>query len=280
MNFANIVIFSYNRACQLDALLRSLQKNIPKLQTCSTSVIWKADNKEFEDAYIKVGKKFPDIKMVAEKPGEFKQQTLECIDANISMTMFLVDDIIFKAPVLFGKDNHFGELLSESNNRYLCVSLRLDRNIRQCYATNSPQKVPISVPVWDWKRSEGDWGYPMSLDGNVYATNYIRKIVRSLEFQNPNQLEAKLDGFARTNAMFVPETMVCYEDGSRLLNVPANRVQNTFQNRFEDSHDPKTLNDLYMSGKVIDISDMSEVKNTSCHWPLEYVFVEEVNANR
>lgn len=276
MNFANIVIFSYNRACQLDALLRSLQNNIPQLRSCNTSVIWKADNKEFEDAYTKVSKKFPDIKMIAEKPGEFKQQTLDGIDENKTYTLFLVDDIIFKAPVNFGSNKLFGNL---DNRNYLCVSLRLDRNIKHCYATNTPQKVPMTVPVWDWKRSEGDWGYPMSLDGNVYATSYIRKIVRSLEFQNPNQLEAKLDGFARANAMFVAGTMLCYEDGSRLLNVPANRVQNTFQNRSENSHDPKTLNDLYMSGKVIDISGMSEVKNTSCHWPLEYVFVEEVNAN-
>lgn len=272
MNFANIVIYSYNRAMQLDALLRSLENNVKPLQHCNVSVVWKADEGGFVEGYEKVKTRFPSIKMVQEKPGEFKQQTLECIDENKTYTLFLVDDIIFKKPVHFGSNKLFGEL---DNRRYLCVSLRLDRNIRQCYATNSPQKVPISVPVWDWKRSEGDWGYPMSLDGNVYITNYIRKIVRSLEFGNPNQLEAKLDGFARANATFVPDTMLCYEDGSRLLNVPANRVQSTFQNRFEDSHDPKTLNDLYMSGKVIDISSVSEIKNTSCHWPLEYEFIDK-----
>jgi hypothetical protein len=43
----------------------------------------------------------------------------------------------------------------------------------------------------------------------------------------------------------VPTMAICYSGGSKLLNIPANRVQNLYQNRTENSFDQKMLNDKF-----------------------------------
>lgn len=270
----NILIFSKNRSMQLEALLRSMKKNLSEFDSSNISVIWKAD-KGYASGYTKVKNLYPSVNFIMEKSGEFKQQTLECMSESNTeiLTMFLVDDIIFKLPFSF-MDKPFTDMQYLSNHKYLCVSLRLDPSITHCYATNKSQQPPSTLPVWNWKEHQGDWGYPMSLDGNVYMTSFIKKIVRSLEFSNPNDLEAKLDNFARTNSQIMHYAMLCY-DRSKLLNVPANRVQHVYQNRSEESFDTKTLNDLFCKeNKVIDIRDFAGINNRSCHHPMTYTFVE------
>ena len=267
----NIVIFSKDRACQLDALLRSLKSNFAEYDDSYVSVIWKG-SRGFKGAYTKIKDKFPEVNMIAED--NFKQQTIGAIDEVQKHTMFLVDDIMFKHP-FSESDGHF-ELLGERNEA-LCVSLRLDKRINRCYATDEEQSVPdlSFLPTWNWKCETGDWGYPMSLDGNVYKTRVIKKMVRATDFNNPNNFESALDLYVKQHDNS-PSVMICYTENSRLFNVPANRVQDSVQNRHEDSHDPKALNDLfYKDHKVIDISSLSEVENTSCHWPFEYGFTKE-----
>lgn len=270
----NIVIFSKNRSCQLDALLRSLKKNFAEYDTSFVSVIWKG-NRGFKGGYTKIKNKFPEVNMISED--NFKQQTIGCIDELQTHTMFLVDDILFKMPFSEADDQVKSLSLLNLN---LCVSLRLDKNTTYCYAGSHNQQVPISgtekVPMWDWSNAEGDWGYPMSLDGNIYLTKLIKKIVRTTDFSNPNELESKLDMFARQNTAHLPRKMTCYADRSRLFNVPANRVQDVFENRVEDSYTVEDLNKkFYKEGMVIDISYLDGVRNNACHYPFKYEFVEE-----
>lgn len=259
---------------QLDALLRSLKKNFAEYDSSNVSVIWKGD-KGFKGGYTKIKNKFPEVNMISED--NFKQQTLGCIDEVQPYTMFLVDDILFKMP-FSEQDREFKSL--GFNNMSLCVSLRLDKNISVCYATNKPQRVPQvsdKMPLWKWTDyPEGDWGYPMSLDGNVYETKVIKKIIRGLEFSHPNDLESKMHMYAMANVSILPKHMTCYYERSRLFNVPANRVQDVAKNRVENSYDVVDLNNKYMKEKlVIDISELDAVSNNSCHHPFEYTFIEE-----
>lgn len=272
----NIVIYSKNRAAQLDALLRSLKKNFVEYDSSCISVIWVGD-RGFKGGYTKIKNKFPEVNMISEDNFNFKQQTIGAIDEEQAYTMFLVDDILFKMP-FSEQDTHFSSL--SFLNMSLCVSLRLDKNTSFCYATNKPQRVPQvseSLSIWKWSDfPEGDWGYPMSLDGNVFLTKTIKKIIRGLEFNHPNELEAKMHEFAKFNIAILPKNMTCYYDRSRLFNVPANRVQDVVKNRVENSYDVVDLNNKYMKEKlVIDISELDAVKNNSCHHPFEYTFIEE-----
>lgn len=274
----NIVIYSKDRACQLDALLRSLKKNFKEYSDSNVSVIYATSHVSHDLAYDELFRFHPEVRSVWEDPREessFKLCTLNALDSKQAFTMFLVDDILFKHP-FSETDDQLVRLIMDK--KVLCTSLRLDKNISHCYATNSSQKVP-QEETWNWRLAEGDWGYPMSLDGNVYKTSVISKIVRSLKFDHPNVMEGVMASYASVE-QFLPPKMTCYYEASRLLNVPANRVQEVAKNRVEDSYTAQELKLKFLNREIIDISGLDKVQNTSCHWPLTLSFVKDTrNAN-
>ena len=64
-------------------------------------------------------------------------------------------------------------------------SLRLHPGIQRFFMGAS---VPSTVPhfedknmlKWDWAGKHGDWGFPMSVDGNVYRSLELKELVRPL----------------------------------------------------------------------------------------------------
>ena len=51
---------------------------------------------------------------------------------------------------------------------------------------------PPPATTWHWMGMEGDWGYPMSLDGHIFRTAEIAPLLEHLDYRNPNVLEAAL----------------------------------------------------------------------------------------
>lgn len=269
----NIVIFSYNRACQLEALLRSLETHYLDFDSAYVSVLYKADN-GFSQGYELLKQLHPAVNFVEERPEFFYMQTFSLVKKTHDKTMFLVDDIVFRRPFA----NEDSTIKAIELEDFIAASLRLDRDISFCYAANKSQNVPLTHPFneWNWVADgQYDWGYPMSLDGNVFKTKFIRQVLNDIgAYNNPNQLEAKLDGHIKRSPTIIQTKplMSCYSDGARLLNVPANKVQNQFNNRFEDSISVEELERKFVNGERIDISGFSSIQNNSCHYPLTYTF--------
>jgi hypothetical protein len=206
----------------------------------------------------------------------FKKDVLESVYSSDPLTMFLVDDIIFKAP--FSTSDKEVELV-KNNKEILALSLRLDQNITHCYATNQPSTVPSFVKgnIWKWPGAEGDWGYPFSVDGNIYRTDFILPKLQLYGYNNPNELEAMLNS---NNASLValgtsgkPEYMACYSKGSKLVNIPANRVQNAFQNRHANSMSAEELNTRFINGEHISLDTVGNIQNTTVHAEIPYIWV-------
>jgi hypothetical protein len=187
--------------------------------------------------------------------------------------MFLVDDIIFKSDFSLN-DSIFGVL--KNNNAMVAISLRLHRAATYCYATDSNMTVPTFVRdvkdegvVWKWPGCQGDWGYGFSLDGNVYNTRFIKEVCHNLDFHNPNELESRLN---MPRVGLTPIYMSCYDGISKLLNVPANRVQHVFNNRHEGGDTVEELNQKFLSGKRISLTNITGITNISVHYPIDYIF--------
>jgi hypothetical protein len=58
-----------------------------------------------------------------------------------------------------------------------------------------------------------------------------------------------------------------------MINVPANRVQSTFLNRYENSYSEKDLNKMFMEGKRISLNNVLDLDTNSVHYPLNYEFM-------
>ena len=267
MEKLNAVIFSKDRACQLDLLLRSIERYVQGGDQIRFSILYTATTPEFDQGYERVRKFFPAMSFHDERmePGDFKRQILRFADPRIPCIMFLVDDDLFKNPFSVA-DQPFRTF--ERDREQLCLSLRLGKHIRYCYSMDLPTSPPrfASDWDWDWKGLDGDWGYPMSLDGHIFRTTDLLSLLMSRVYSNPNTLEATL----AAQPLGKPK-MSCYEY-SRIMNLPINKVQHVFDNRVGNV-DHVVLNDLFLKERRrIRLEPFDGFVNVSVHQelPLEY----------
>jgi hypothetical protein len=151
----------------------------------------------------------------------------------------------------------------ESRDDVLCLSLRLHPKLPYCYVTDKEQKIPkIEDGVFDWTGANGDYGYPMSLDGHIFRTEDILPLLKIEKYANPNELEAWLSGYEFKFFKKRP-CMVCCEK-SPVMNVPLNQVHEGWVNR-HGRFPAKYLNDNFLKGFVISMDEIRGFKNKSCH---------------
>lgn len=277
----NTVVFSKDRPCQLEALLRSFLQYAPK-DFGHVTVLWTSSNEEFRRGYqiVNSGYKAANLRFLEENHDRFtfKHCVDSCIDPELPLTMFLVDDIIFKSPF------SFDDLVFKSAFRddVICTSLRLYEGINFCYPTQQTIQPPLckgevgeDLLEFSWKDAAGDWGYPMSIDGHVFKTPFAKKFVSILEYNNPNSFEGMMAHAANLGFFNHLPKMVCYKTDSKLLNIPANRVQDTARNRHGNLFTPEEMNQQFLLGHRIDIEPYAGYKNNAPHIELPITLLKD-----
>lgn len=257
----NCVVFSKDRAMQLDACLRSIERFAP--YGGPIVVINRATTSEFVDGYrsLDLGS---NARLVAQSD-DFQRDVIDVIDPAIEYTVFHTDDdVFFRRPAAF-------PLLPD---RFAAFSLRLGENTTYCYAHNRAQPVPpVSVHghfmAWNWTRARDDFSYPMSLDGHILRTHSLLRMLSRARFTNPNQLEAEL----HLRRYLAPPAMLSFRE-SCLVSMPINVVSSTHSNRAgQDSRLlPHALNAHFLAGARIaaDAMDFSTVRATHQEIPLVF----------
>jgi len=263
----DVVIFSKNRPMQLHALLDSMHKLTDCKKSANVTVIYKYEEK-YVAALENIKKTFESINFKSQT--DFKSDVTNVLASNFNrFCTFLVDDIIFKEPVSLANVCH----LLNSNSSVLTYSMRMGTHLNFCYPTNSPQPVPDGMVqngmfVWQWRNSQGDWGYPISLDGHVFRKNDVTRWMSRIDFSNPNQLEDRL----QTAKMENLETHCVCTTTSCIVNLPINRVQDEYKNRCGDE-DPEILLGLWNEGKRINVDAILGLNNNSAHFPMPLAFL-------
>lgn len=220
----NAIIFSKDRACQLDCLLRSIERNVEKTLPIKWSIVYLATNPEFQKGYEKLFQKaFRGCTFYDEKKEGFKQTVLNLLKEEFPYHVFFVDDDCFKCS--WNPNDGNLELLKQEKD-LLTVSLRMDPSYDFCYTQKRKTPPPIigKNGIWKWEKYEGDWGYPMSVDGHIFRSQDILPLIRSINFKNPNSLEAQLAG----QTLRMP-SMFCYSN-AKIINLPINKVQTQNKN--------------------------------------------------
>lgn len=267
-NDINIIIFSRNRAMQLDLLLRSLKKSFKEIKTAKVSVVYDFSDIEYFDAYEILKEDHPEVHFVTDTDGgTFKTTLLNLIDTKKQLTMFLCDDNIF---VNQWSINDIPIQEVNFSNEIIACSLRLWDGIDTCYATRqlSPRPKYINDYTFYWNGANGDWGYPMSVDGNVYKTEFILGQIQFVNFSNPNTLEAGLASLSNT---YAHKPMISFfKDKPKVINVPANVVQTIYANRHFNSMTTMDLNQYFLNDKRISLTPIYGKGFNTVHVELEF----------
>jgi hypothetical protein len=123
--------------------------------------------------------------------------------------------------------------------------------------------------MWFWKGLPGDFGYPMSLDANIFRTDDIFPLACNLKYENPNTFE----GVLAVNPINRPY-MICYPE-SKVMNIPVNKVQTANGNHCGNISSD-FLNREFTNLKMISLSNIKGFKNISAHQEIPLVLESSV----
>jgi|GEM_PF-2426759 len=281
-NRLRLIIPSFNRACQLECLLRSLYENCPAApNTFSICVFYRFTDSAYSDGYELVKRLYPGIEYVEQRlDRSFKRQFLDQIDGS-EFFGFIVDDMV----VIDGfstADRPFALLKARSD--ILSLSLRLDIAKTFSQPVNEAAKSPAFDEdyVWRWKPNlprnwrlgrfldkafyKGaffDWAFPCALDGTVYRTVMFREFFQTIEdFTNIPFMEHSLSQ-ALMRFRDSPPNMVRY---------PRSKVISLAMNSVDEYHDypslgldPRRFNELFLAGRRLDYRPFQKIVFHACH---------------
>jgi hypothetical protein len=263
------IVFSKDRPLQLFALLSSyaeLVRDPPPLH-----VLYRASDEAYRTAYEEALRASPAPLGEVILEGSFREDLLALLDGiEAQRVFFLVDDIVFVREV------DLAPLVRLDPSRFV-PSLRLGAHLSRSYTRGREQPLPpfqdgiLDDPdllCWRWRDGALDWGYPLSVDGHLFSTAEMRVLARTVGFSAPNSFEGALqDHLGR----FADRLGVCHRE-ARILNVPCNKVQGEFPNRF-GAIDAATLLEVWQSGRRLDHRRLYGIVNESAHQEVELAFV-------
>jgi hypothetical protein len=266
----NIIVFSRDRACQLELFLRSMKFYFKEFNDYKINILYTYSNDKFKEGYEKLFKIHNDknINYIKEVKN-FKDHVLLLLDLSNPYTIFFVDDIVFKNEFSITSKQF---KLFTLNDEILTLSLRLHPYLTYCYPANIRMKSPNfdSNFLFKWYGEPfGDYGYPMSLDGHFFRTLEIQMLSKMLNYNNPNSYESVLAG----SPLNRPK-MICFEE-SIIVNNPMNKVQK-FNNNVHGKITADYLNENFLDDYVIDLENFKGLKNISCHQEIEIRLEKEL----
>lgn len=259
------IVFSKDRPTQLHALLNSYRRHAADPVPLHT--IYKATTAAYERAYREVFACFDGALVRPIVQGDFRGDVVSLLEnLKCSRIVFLVDDIVFLEPFAFADFLAFDPLK-------FIPTLRLGRGLTECYTRSQPQSEPpylhgvLDDPrliVWRWKDGEHDYGFPLSVDGQIYSRREIAILAKHSQFSAPNTFENALQVF---HDEFAERYALAYSK-ARLVNVPLNRVQEEWDSRHAGMQ-ADTLLEAWGRGMQWNIAALDGYRNHSTHEEIE-----------
>jgi len=267
------IIFSKNRALQLDATLRSFFLHCRDAHAVDFVVIYTTSNAAFERQYHSLRNEYPRIRFVRE--ADFRSDLISAL-TGYEQVLFLVDDN------LFIEDFSITEAIACFNDKADAIgfSLRLGKNITYSYMMNRNHEMPgfqivrNNILGFDWTSVAGGFGYPLEVSSSIYRVSDMLHLLKKAGFNNPNTLEAVLDQ-GKMAYKDAKHELLCFDRAVTFCN-PANKVQSVFENRSGSAADysPERLGELYEQGYRVDVQRYSGFATDAYHKEVDLHFVK------
>ena len=257
----SFIIFSKDRALQLDGLLRSMLHHVTGAY--SIHVLYCTSNTAHAHAYQELAEGIQNTDRIQwTKEADFKDDLVRMLQGvQTASVCFLVDDIVFIRPVNL-------DTLDRNAMTGGIVSLRLGSQITFCYTkqkamhlpTLNPSKKQDDLLKFSWEEGCYDWAYPLSVDGHIFPTSEILVAAKLLDYRAPNTFERALQ---MLTPLYQKRRGYCFES-PKMFNIPLNRVQNEIGN-INGNISAENLLEKWQQGLTLDFKALSDTKNESVH---------------
>jgi len=302
-----IIVFSRDRAMQLDATLRSFFIHCRDAQHTDLTIIYRASSPSRARQYLQLREQWATINnMCFVEQQQFRNDVLSALTrhdhsalARLSVrclsifrrqrrnflfrwlrqqvpghVLFLVDDCVFVSEFALL------EVVDTLSARpaALGYSLRLGRNTTCCYPLARAQELPAFEQItpqrlsYVWGTADADFAYPLEVSSSVYRRADLLPLLYRLPFQNPNQLE-KAMAFSAVNFKLSRPDLLCFDTSVAFCN-PLNKVQSEYDNRVEQSgrYSVDALARLFDDGYRIKVDHYSGFVSSACHQEVDLQF--------
>lgn len=247
-----IVIFSKNRAMQLDALLRSIQQYGMNQLVPYCLFTFSQDH---EESY-RILQKEHNINFI--KESNFRHDTLTLLKELTCENVFMsTDDMIF-----FKNVDKIPDILPNE-----VFSLRLGLNT--IVQDHLIQSVQLPLNIYQEKNNILSWcpnhyiyptnySYSLALDCHLINRNKLIKWLEETEWKSTNHIEGVIQKFRNQITVLKSfKESVC-------VNIPSNVMSGLTKSN--ETNSIESLRDLFLSGKRIDIIEtFKNVRVVGCH---------------
>lgn len=269
----DIIIYTKDRACQLDLLLRSIKDNFVNANNVWVLEDW--SNNEFKAGYTKVkGLDYGlDIKHIRQTRKTFSGVLRDTVEkSETDFILPLCDDDMFI------RCTDISDISNYVDDDVIGIHLRFSSDLTVSYGKWGILPLPELFPAgdylkWDWTtyKIHSRWGYAYNAGGLIYKTGFFKHMIDNIVFDLPNSLEgAMMSGRYKWGKKYT----VAFEH-SPIVNVSVNRIQNDVLNRGgrDVNYPPPELNSIFLSGSVIDTTGLYNMIN-NCEFievPLKFI---------
>ena len=261
----DIIIWSKNRSCQLDLLLRSINKYFKNAG--DVYVLVKATDKKYLDGYLKLAEIHDRVKYLIQD--DFNSDIKHILkNMQTDYILGISDDNIFIDNVFL--TTSISHVMLDYDQ--VALSLRLGKNVNFCQPANLCMETPEYKVIddylleWDWTKIDprGCWGYPHPVDSNIYERNYITNLLNEGHYNNPCEMENHINSKRPADKPY----MLCYET-PKLISICAN---SNFGN-LNSGITTEELNDKWLEGYQIKMPEIDPKSLKQCH--IEYTYEME-----
>lgn len=266
------IIFSKDRACQLDLLIRSIKDHY---RFGTITVLYATSTCDYQKGYDLIKEKYKDVKLVWQIP--FKHTLIDTIRSGGRWVTMMVDDSVFINEV---SPEEISTMTDQVDRNKLVKggSLVMGLNVTYSYSHNHAMNVPIkdigsNVYRWKWTKEDKytDWGYPHQVGGNVWEKGYLLDVLHKKKFDHPTIMESKLNWPYRKRKRSTPQ-MVCFGK-TKVLTIPVNYIpKSTNENRNSGKYSLEALNELYLDGYRISTENIYNISTNAICKEIDFSF--------
>lgn len=272
-----VIVFSYNRALQLEALLESLISNLDN--RIKINILYKTD-RNTNGLYNKLKIRYRNSNNIFffHQKHSFKISLIKLIKSldnkiefNKQILFFVDDQILFRKVKL----NSLKSLFKSAPITTLRIGLNTKKSFnlnKKQNIQNYPYKVTKNSLSWQPLFIKDDISYVFSFDGSTIPLKLFERFSKYLIYKGPNTLESSINygGFSykiiRCKISSFLEQCV--------INLVITKVQNETDNRGK-FYDARKLDDLFINNWKLKINPKELEKFDSPHTDIGYLFEKE-----
>lgn len=267
------VVFSCNRAMQLQAFLESYRRQVA--HPGRLYILYRATDSAHGRSYRELEQEMAagslsDLLVWVEED-DFRSQLLDIIEHCACRTVALyVDDMLFLHPFDY-------ETLKGVDTTRFIPSLCRGRDMTYSAVLGKPIDLPDLSPSpypsllafrWNQYTELSDWTYPLGVSGYCYGREELLALCRRIDFRHPNSLESAMQAY---RDVFVLRMGLCCEQAVCCC-VHANRVQTEVANAHLGYFTADELLTRWQNGERIDLSPFDGLSRSEA-WCRRYSFV-------